>query len=82
MAANVTAYDFRAINNGDKNVAAFANKRDALGFAKACGWQAANVGRAYNRFSLFWVVVQNIGDDLRVLTKDRAWFDMPHPGRS
>ena len=82
MAANVTAYDFRAINNGDKNIAAFANKADASAFAKACGWSAKNVVRAYNRFSLFWVVAQPLPDTIRVVTKDKAWFDMPNPGRN
>lgn len=82
MATSKNGFDLRALHLGEKNVAFFALKRDAVAFAKSCGWSPRDVSFAFNRFNAFWVVAQVICDDLRILRKDGGVLDIPHPGRA
>lgn len=68
------------VHLGTSQIAAFALKRSAVSFAKTNGWSPSTVCRAFNRFSLFWIVSQKIGDDVRILKLDGTTVDMPHPG--
>jgi hypothetical protein len=70
-------HDLRSINLGDKNIASFALKRDAVAFAKSKGWPPKAAQQAHNRFCIFWVVAQQQPSCLRILTKNDGWFDLP-----
>ena len=73
--------DLRSIHLGQHNIAAFANKRDAIAFAKAGRWTASDVIRCYNRFNIFWIVGQYFVV-WRVATRDGGVAEFTIPDRS
>ena len=72
--------DLTKIHLGTTGIAGFALKRDALKFAKDHGWKATDATRAFNRFSLFWVVAQSVCGEIRIIRTDGSLFVASHPG--
>ncbi len=74
--------DLRKFHLKTDNIAAFARKPEATAAAIAAGWRAADVTRAANRFSKFWVIGQSVGADVfRLLTTDGSIVEIRYPGR-
>lgn len=69
--------DLRKVHLGQSGIASFATKPQAQAFAKSRGWLSRDVTRAYNRFSMFWVVYQGFGDTLRFLGKTGGVVELP-----
>lgn len=80
MTTKRNGFDLRGIDLAP--VAFFTLKRDAVAFAKSCGWSARDVSFAWNRFNAFFIVCQVVGEDIRLVRKDRSTLDLPNPGRS
>jgi hypothetical protein len=62
------------------DAATFARKKDAQAFAKTQGWKNKDVRSAANRFSMFWIVCQSVGDELTYLKRDGSPGSIPWPG--
>lgn len=75
--------DLRFLALGDRNIASFAHKRQAVAFANASGrWRSSDVFRAYNRFCIFWAVGQVFPDDMILLTKDGVSVTVRFPAKA
>lgn len=71
--------DLSHVHLGEKNIAAFALKRQALALAKERGWNRGDVMRAFNRFQMFWVVGDcHAENGVRLATRERGTVDVPY----
>ena len=70
--------DLTHILLADHGVAFFATKREAAALAKARGWNACDIIRAFNRFNIFWVVGERLPDGLRLATREPGAVRLPY----
>jgi hypothetical protein len=69
--------DLRALHLGSFDIASFARKAEALAFAKAHGWYATSVTRAFNRFNVFWIVWDPAVSPVRIATRSGRPAEFP-----
>ena len=62
----------------DHDIARFAKKPEAQALARERGWNACDVVHAFNRFQIFWVVGERLGDGLRLATNAAGWVHVPY----
>jgi hypothetical protein len=71
--------DLSHILLADHDIARFATKREAvIAVARARGWNACDVMRAYNRFNVFWVVGERLTDGIRLATRTAVSVRLPY----
>lgn len=71
--------DLSHIHLATYGIARFATKRQAAALARERGWNACDVIQAFNRFQIFWVVGDRMGDTgLRLATQERGSIDVPY----
>lgn len=73
--------DLSHIMLNEFDIARFARKAEAKILANARGWNSYDIVRAFNRFSIFWVVGERLEDNLRLATRAGGTVIVPYRER-
>jgi hypothetical protein len=71
--------DLSHIHLATYGIVRFATKHQALTLARERGWNTCDVIQAFNRFQIFWVVGDRMGETgLRLATQQPGTINVPY----